>query len=76
MLYVRYVHLTKTKHIRERQTHPVVRDDYDRKSLVQLPKKNSGRGLKGLGAKTNRLAANRRSQSNSWLSEVKEAGEN
>jgi hypothetical protein len=27
MLYVRYVHLTKAKHIHKSQTHPLVRED-------------------------------------------------
>jgi hypothetical protein len=27
MLYVRYLHLTKAKHIHKRQTHPLVRED-------------------------------------------------
>jgi hypothetical protein len=40
MLYVRYVHLTKAKDIRKRQTHPVVREDYDLKGSAA--KKYSG----------------------------------
>jgi hypothetical protein len=54
------IHLTKGKHIRKRQTHPLVRHkNYDRKGSVE--KKNLVVNLKGLGAKTNRLAVNRQS---------------
>jgi hypothetical protein len=55
MLHVRYVHLTKAKSIRKRQTHPLVRGEYDRKGSV------AKEILKGLGAKTNWLAVNRQS---------------
>jgi hypothetical protein len=58
MLYVRYVHLTKAKHIHKRQTHPLARmlhKDYVRKGLV-AENKTVVVSLKRLGAKTNLLA--------------------
>jgi hypothetical protein len=49
MLYVRYVHLAKDKHIHKRHTHPLVREElhkhYDRKRSVE--KKVSGRVPQG-----------------------------
>jgi hypothetical protein len=49
MLYVRYVHLTRAKHIHKRQTHLLVREilheDYERKGSVA--KKISGRNPQG-----------------------------
>jgi hypothetical protein len=63
MLYVRYVHLTKAKHIHKKQTHPRVREmlqkDYDRKGTVA--KKTLVLSLKKLSSKTNWLAVNRKS---------------
>jgi hypothetical protein len=56
MLHVRYVHLTKAKHIHKRQTHPFVRllrKDYDHKGLVEKKKNSLVVIVKGLGAKTN-----------------------
>jgi hypothetical protein len=61
MLYVRYVHLTKAKHIPNRQTHFLFKEDVTSGLLPQLFswKNISGRGsLKGVVAKMNRLAVN------------------
>jgi hypothetical protein len=47
MLYVRYVHLKKAKHIHKRQIHPLVREDIRTMTgMVQL-KKVSGRESQG-----------------------------
>jgi hypothetical protein len=44
MLHVRYVHLTKAEHIHKRQTHPLVRGDYDCTGSVARKKmSDSGR---------------------------------
>jgi hypothetical protein len=52
----------KAKHIHKRQTHLLVREDYDRSGSVE--KKILDVSLKGLGAKMNWLVVNRQSYSN------------
>jgi hypothetical protein len=49
MLYVRYVHLTKVKHIYNRQTHPLVRENAAKGLWPQQLscKKKSGRDAQG-----------------------------